>query len=117
MPTHEPAKDNISSKASFPMPAYVKRMLREIVRESWHGWHGYSLLYIVLNTEPSTITKGYTMNGPKIHKHANGFETFICSKCKVEKERLNGYRTSGQANIPRFKWLCDLCYAEAVMNH
>ena len=75
---------------------------------------GNALLYIVMNNKNQKETN--IMNGPKIHKHANGFETFICSKCKAEKERLNGLRTSGSSNKPRFKWLCDLCYAESIMN-
>jgi len=56
------------------------------------------------------------MNGPKIHKLENGFEMFICSKCKAEEERLNGFKTWQGASKMRFKWLCDLCYAGAVMN-
>jgi len=33
------------------------------------------------------------MNGAKIHRDENGFETFVCSKCKDKKERLNGIQT------------------------
>jgi hypothetical protein len=56
------------------------------------------------------------MNGAKIHRDENGFETFVCSKCKDKKERLNGIQTekSKKTNKPRYKWLCDMCLASYI---